>query len=135
MKEAKIDEYGRKGDRAVALDINRDRKSEYFVPLKCGAVGNCDWAVFAMNPLRKLGIINAEYIYVHPGRARWPELVTYGHLTAAEGTLRKYQMRRGRYRQSSRTFPINHGESGLQIQSGTGYKFPRVLKRAKPLCE
>ena len=135
MTIEKIDEYGRKGDRAVALDLNGDQKREYFVPLDCGAVGNCNWGVFAVRPLRKLGVINAEYIYVDSGRARWPELVTYGHLSAVEGTLTKYQMRRGRYRQSSRVFPINHGESGLQIQGGAGYKMPRVLKRAKPLCE
>jgi hypothetical protein len=30
-------------DRAFAFDLNDDRRAEYFVPLVCGATGNCDW--------------------------------------------------------------------------------------------
>lgn len=52
-------------DRAFAFDLNGDRGPEYFVPLVCGATGNCDWGVFALNPARFMGIVNGQYIYVH----------------------------------------------------------------------
>src|SRR4029079_1201449 len=39
-------------DRALPFDLNQDGKPEYFVPLMCGAVGNCDWGVFTVSPTR-----------------------------------------------------------------------------------
>ena len=49
-------------DRAFPFDLNQDGKPEYFVPLFCGAVGNCDWGVFAVSPTRFLGKVNGQYL-------------------------------------------------------------------------
>src|SRR5687767_14354876 len=54
-------------DRALAFDINADRKLEYFVPLVCGATGNCTWGVFSVNPAKFIGIVAGQYIYIHRG--------------------------------------------------------------------
>src|SRR5215813_7933813 len=90
MKREQLEGFGTYGDRAFAFDLNGDRKPEYFVPLDCGAVGNCIWGVFALNPARELGLINAQYVYVHRSVGRWPDLATYGHLSAMEGSLTTY---------------------------------------------
>ena len=53
-------------DRAFPFDLNNDGKPEYFVPLDCGATGNCNWGVFALKPARFLGTVNGQYIYIYP---------------------------------------------------------------------
>src|SRR5262249_9766266 len=52
-------------DRAFAFDLNNDGRPEYFVPLVCGATGNCTWGVFALRPSRFLGTVNGQYIYIY----------------------------------------------------------------------
>ena len=32
-----------------AKTINKDGKPEYFIPLDCGATGNCNWGIFAIS--------------------------------------------------------------------------------------
>ena len=87
MARRDLSGFGTWGDRAFAFDLNGDKRLEYFVPLDCGGTGNCYWGIFALNPTREVGFINGEYIYVHRLNGRWPELVTYGHLSAMEGSL------------------------------------------------
>ena len=115
-------------DRAFAFDLNDDRKPEYFVPLVCGATGNCDWGVFASNPARFLGIINGQYIYVHKRRGRWPDVIAYGHFSAAEGTLGTYGFRKGRY--------VSLGDAyETDVRGGIyGNKIPAFLDRARAAC-
>jgi hypothetical protein len=126
----------RYADRAFAFDLNDDRSPEYFVPLSCGATGNCDWAVFALNPARLLGTINGQYLYVYGSAARWPTLITYGHLSAVEGSLFTYRFRKTRYLQSGTGYPINYryGTFDLEIQGGSGHRMPRTLERARAGC-
>lgn len=135
---AGLDTHGlRYADRAFPFDLNGDRSPEYFVPLSCGATGNCDWAVLALNPARLLGTINGQYIYVYRSAARWPTLITYGHLSAVEGSLTTYRFRKARYEQSGAGYPINHryGTFGLDIQGGSGHKMPGILERARAGCK
>jgi hypothetical protein len=77
-------------DRAFAFDLDGDHRSEYFVPLVCGATGNCTWGVFALSPARFLGVVNGEYIYLHKRMGRYPDIVSYGHMSSAEGILSTY---------------------------------------------
>ena len=127
----------RYADRAFVFDLNDDRSPEYFVPLNCGATGNCNWAVLAPNPARLLGTINGQYIYVYRSAARWPTLITYGHLSAMEGSLVTYRFRKARYVQSGGGYPINHryGTFDLDIQGGPGHKMPGILERARAGCK
>src|SRR5258706_12092762 len=60
-----VDEFGngyvaKWGDRALAYDLNGDRRAEYFVPLGCSAVGNCSWGIFSASPARLLSVVDAE---------------------------------------------------------------------------
>lgn len=135
MKREGFEGFGSYGDRAFVFDLNGDRKPEYFVPLDCGAVGNCAWGVFATNPVRELGLINAQHIYVHRSAGHWPDLATYGHVSASEGDVMTYRFRGQRYRQSGSWYPINHGEYALDIQGGMGHKLPKFLAAAKRGCK
>jgi hypothetical protein len=122
-------------DRAFAFDLNNDSRPEYFVPLVCGATGNCDWGVFALRPARFLGTVNGQYIYVHKRTGRWPGVIAYGHLSAAEGSLHTYLFRKGRYTLVGKGYPIGPVNSTLEIQGVTGRKMPRFLDKARAACK
>lgn len=135
MKREGFEGFGSYGDRAFAFDLNGDQKPEYFVPLDCGAVGNCAWGVFATNPVRELGLIHAQYIYVHRSAGRWPDLATYAHMSAVEGVVNTYHFRGQHYREFAAPYPINRGEYALDIQGGMGRKLPKFLETAKRGCK
>jgi len=119
-------------NRAFAFDLNGDNQSEYFVPFGCGAVGNCDWAVFSSG--RFLGMVNGQYIYVYQARSGWPRIFAYGHLSAAEGALETYRFNQRYVRQKP---PYAVGDEGkkLEIQNVEGQKLPNVFATAKSACE
>jgi hypothetical protein len=94
----------------------------------CGAVGNCDWGVFALHPARFLGIVNGQYIYVHRRAGRWPDVITYGHFTAAEGDVGTYRFKKGRYEQLGNAY---HTDVRGEI---FGNKIPAFLDRARAAC-
>jgi len=75
------------GERAISVDLNRDGKPEYIVPLRCGATGNCSWGIFAVDPVRSLGNINGARIYIMPVKAGWSEIWTYSAVGAGDGYL------------------------------------------------
>lgn len=85
------------GDRSLAYDLNGDRKPEYFIPLECGAVGNCSWGVFALNPSRLLGVVNGENIYIRQRLKQWSALTVYIHNSCCDGFLNTYIFRKGKY--------------------------------------
>jgi len=120
-----LDEPGRWGDRAFAYDLNGDAAPEYFVPLECGATGNCKWAVFALNPTRRIGIIWAENFYIHRRISRWARITTSEHLSVSESMLRTYQFRSGRYR----SFGAGY------LASAYHDNFPTSLLTVEPLCD
>lgn len=132
MKREQFEGFGTWSDRAFAFDLNGDRRLEYFVPLDCGGTGNCYWGVYTLNPVRELGIINGQYLYVHRRTGRWPNVITYGHVTASEGALTTYRFN-NRYVTRSR-YAINNGVDYLEIQRTVGIKMPAFLERAKPAC-
>lgn len=116
-------------DRAFAFDLNGDRRPEYFVPLVCGATGNCEWGVFALRPARFLGTVNGQYIYVHRGAGGWPEVITYGRFNAAVGSLESYGFRRGRYASLGDAYPTD-------VRGGIyGNKMPAFLDGARAACK
>ena len=125
----------RYADRAFAFDLNGDGSAELFVPLTCGATGNCGWALLTTDRPRLLGIIGGQYFYVHHLRSRWPIINTYGHLSAVEGSLYTYRFRNNRYVTPKHSYAINHGKYVLDIQGGLGHKMPVFLERARPACK
>lgn len=121
-------------DRAFAFDLNGDRKPEYFVPLVCGATGNCTWGVFALSPARSLGVFGGEYIYVHRGTGRLPAIVTYSHLSAAEGCLLTYRFGKKGYVSANDNYAVGDENRFLEIQQVIGKPMPKFLERARAGC-
>jgi hypothetical protein len=125
--------YDTERDRAFAFDLNGDRKPEYFVPLFCGAVGNCTWGVFALNPARQLGVVNGEYIYVHKRAGRLPDIVVYYHMNVAEGGLLTYGFIKRKYVVVGGRYGIGD-HSPTETEGLTAHKLPAFLKKAHPAC-
>jgi hypothetical protein len=116
------------GDRAFVFDLDRDRKPEYFVPLDCGATGNCTWGVFALNPTRLMGLLGGQFIYAHSRKGRYPTIITYTHMSAAEGILATYRFRKGRYVWLGDEYPTD-------VRGGIyGNKVPEFLDKARAAC-
>jgi hypothetical protein len=114
-------------DRAFVFDLNGDHKVEYFVPLVCGATGNCTWGVFELNPAKLLGILNGQYLYLHKRLGRMPDLIIYGHISSSDGTLETYSFRRGQYVLLGDRYQTSVSISGED-------NMPRFLKRARKGC-
>lgn len=112
------------GDRAYGYDLNGDGTAEYFVPLYCGATGNCFWAILSRNPSRLLGVVSGESIYVHRRIARWSRISISSHLTVSDSGIDTLSVRRGRYRKFGR---------GTET-SAYRNDFPRSLLKVEPLC-
>ena len=129
MKREGFEGGGTYADRAFVFDLNGDRKPEYFVPLICGGTGNCTWGVFGLNPARGLGLVNGQYIYVHNGAGRWPDMIIYGHFTASEGHLGTFSFRKEQY--------VWLGDSyRTEVRGGIyGNPIPGFLKKARAACE
>ena len=89
MKEFDVGDAGVYGNRAVGVDLNKDGKLEYFIPLDCG-VSNCMWGIFSADPPKLLGKIVAEHIYFER-RAGWASLATYVHSSAEDGIVSLYK--------------------------------------------
>jgi hypothetical protein len=122
-------------DRAFVFDLDGDNKPEYFVPLICGATGNCTWGVFALKHAKLLGIVNGQYIYVHRRAGRWPTMITYGHLSAAEGSIRTYDFIKGRYVSHGDVYPVGPEDRSLEIQNIPGRRMPKFLEGAHSACD
>lgn len=135
LLKRKYPDRNAQADRAFAFDLNGDRRPEYFVPLVCGATGNCDWGVFALNPARLLGTISGQYVFVHTRPGRWPDVIIYGHLNAAEGTLGTYGFRRGRYVDLGDSYAIGDTNRGSEFQQGALHDMPKFLDTARAGCE
>jgi len=89
MKEVDAGDAGVYGNRALGIDLNKDGKLEYFIPLDCG-VSNCMWGIFSADPPKLLGKIVAEHIYIER-RAGWASLATYVHSSAEDGIISLYK--------------------------------------------
>jgi hypothetical protein len=134
MEKKKFVGAGTWGDRAFIFDLNGDEKLEYFVPLDCGGTGNCTWGVFALNPARLLGLAGGQYIYVHERAGRYPDLITYTHMSAAEGLLATYSFRKKGYVWLGDDYPIGPADRTLEIQDVSGNRMPRFLGKARAGC-
>ncbi len=112
------------GDRAYAYDLNGDGVKEYFVPLDCGATGNCNWGIFALNPTRLLGIVSGESIYIHKRVGQWSQLSVAIHGNVSVSLIATYRFRRGQYREFGKPYEA----------SAYREDFPRLLLTVEPLC-
>jgi hypothetical protein len=84
-------------DRAFRLQLFPKGPEVYFVPLTCGATGNCVWAMFSVSPRKYLGEIHGQYFYTTISGMGWPMIVSYGHISSSQGELRTFEFRNGHY--------------------------------------
>jgi len=91
------------GDRAVTQDLNGDGRPEYFVPLHCGATGNCTWGVFGTLPTRRLGTVEGGRLQVLYPAAGWAKVVGYSSLGAGQGLKQVFELRVRQYVEIERT--------------------------------
>src|SRR5438445_13722281 len=54
------------GDRAVEVKAANGRTT-YFVPMVCGATGNCSWRLYWTQPIRYMGTVHGQYIFTYQG--------------------------------------------------------------------
>lgn len=88
-------------DGASAFDLNGDRRNEFFVPLSCGATGNCIWGIFSDRPARLRGVFTAWFFYIHRRTDTWSALTTYTREGGDQGVIATLASRRGKYIQTS----------------------------------
>lgn len=123
MKEldAEISVYG---NRAVGLDLNKDGKLEYLIPLDCG-VSNCMWGIFTVDPPKLLVKMAAEKIYIERAGG-WPAIATYVHASADDGVVSVYK-----YSKSD-----GYIKSGEDSEVNVDRKdFPASMQATRSLCE
>ena len=116
------------GDQAFATPLQVHGATVYFVPTVCGATGNCTWRLYTIKPTKYLGEINGQNIYTYQSSNGLPTIVTYGHISAAEGGLSTYVANKGQYR------PLG-GEYHIDTQGLNGHPMPKFLATAKPQCK
>lgn len=114
-------------DRAFRMRLFRNGPEVCFVPIICGATGNCYWSLFTVSPTRFIGTINGQYIFTTVTSDGWPMIVTYGHFSASEGTLTTYVFKKGKYRSLRDYFQTDEG--GLN-----GRPLPKFFRKARRLC-
>ena len=91
-------------DIAFPYDLNSDGRPEYFVPLGCGATGNCSWGILSSRSGHVLATFTAWLVYVTPRRGGWFGITTYTREGVNRGIIEQYRGRAGRYlRVSQRT--------------------------------
>lgn len=92
------------GDRAFVFDLNADGQPEYFIPVSCGATGNCIWALVGGEPAQLLGELSAEAIFVHARNEAnpWSVITAYTRSGLPSGVVEQYVFDRtaGRYSKS-----------------------------------
>ncbi len=130
QKIAKEDRHisGIWGDRAFAFKLSAQAPTVYFVPLICGATGNCAWGIFSTNGNRYLGKIWGQFIYTYQGEQGWPQIITNTRMGGDEVILETYEWHKGRYRRLRDVLSIK--SEGLAPP-----KLPRFLQKSQVMCK
>jgi hypothetical protein len=93
---------------AFPYDLNGDSIAEYFVPLQCAPIGNCDWGVFAACPVRLLGLIKGESLSPRKQvEGIWSAITTSTHISASESMLTTSCFRYGKYQKCSSDYLVS----------------------------
>lgn len=117
-------------DRAFRIRLFRNGPEVCFVPLTCGATGNCVWALFSTSPNKYLGEIHGQYFYTAVNENGWPMIVSYGHISASQGELRTFKFRKGRYRWLGDSFTTDEESLSGRRPRPSFFEYARKLCRA-----
>lgn len=77
-----------RGDRGIAYDLDGDSKAELIIPVRCDAEENCFWVVVATGPVRDLGFLFGEVLFIVRSDDPWPDVVGYSSHPAS---VQRYQ--------------------------------------------
>jgi hypothetical protein len=99
------------GDRAMSLRLRRSDGPTYFVPLSCGATGNCTWAMVASSPARSIGVVIGALIFVKAGGSEWPAINAFTTSGAGEGTIETLEFSSDGYH-PKKSVPVEPGLVG-----------------------
>jgi hypothetical protein len=113
------------GDRAFTFDLNNDDRSEYFVPLNCGVTSNCSWGIFSDSAPHLLGIINAEFIFIHKPISKWSDITVYIHSGASYSFIETFSFKKTKYVKNP----------GSYLASAEKNDFPKLLDNLHPVCD
>ncbi len=116
------------GDRAFTMKLNEQGPTVYFIPTVCGGTGNCTWRLYTINPLKYLGEISGQYIYTYQSEQEMPIIITYTHMSAAEGILSTYSPKSGKYKWLGDEYKVDY-------ERLKGRRMPRFLEKAKRQCK
>lgn len=122
------------GDRSVVYDLNGDGRREYFIPLVCGAVGNCVWGVFALNPSRLLGMVNGENIYIRRRVKQWSALTVYIHNSCCDGFLETYTFRKDKYVKVPGEYHVTSQYGFPGFKAGNSHPYPKFMETIPSPC-
>ena len=121
-------QLGTWGDRAYKIELTDKAQSVYFVPTVCGATGSCTWRLYSIDPVKYLGTIDGEAIYTYQSSNGWPTIITYTHMSAAEGILSTYRLHNDKYRWLGDNYAVDY-------QGLSGNRMPKFLAKAKKMCK
>jgi hypothetical protein len=116
------------GDRAYVTKLLNSEQTIYFIPMVCGGTGNCAWRIYAINPVKYLGEVSGQYFYTYQSSEGWPQIVTYTHMSAAEGILATYSFRNGKYKWLGDEYRIDY-------ERLNGHRMPKFLEKDRRMCK
>jgi hypothetical protein len=105
---------GTLADRAYKFDLNGDGNPEYLVVLGYASIFTIyDWGIFTSNPVRLIGIISGDVLYLNKSRNGWTKIHSLYHASAGYLDLIDYCFKRGQYRACSKLKAIGNDEDNL----------------------
>jgi hypothetical protein len=114
------------GKYAVPYDLNGDGVSEYFVQLKDTGIGdNVYWGVFSTKPVRFLGIIFAEHVYLRQRVATWAAVTISSHISSSDSNISTYSYRDGIYQKVAGDYEVSANRKDE----------PKFVGNVRYLCE
>ena len=86
------------GDRAVALRLRKGDAPTYFVPLACGATGQCSWGIVGAAPAKSLGVVSGAVISVETAAPAWPAIQVFSSAGSGPPRVDTLHLSAGQYR-------------------------------------
>lgn len=125
------------GDVSVAIKLQKQGPTVYFVPTVCDKSGNCTWLLFTINPVKSIGEIKGQEIYTYQSSQGMPLIVTVSSVeTATDSATRvesistySYVPESGKYK----SLGDDHRIEWDAASGRAGATIPTFLRKAKAL--
>ncbi|MBI1761865.1 MAG: hypothetical protein HYR56_10555 [Acidobacteria bacterium] len=105
---------GTLADRAYKFDLNGDGSPEYLVVLGYGSAFTIyDWGIFTSKPVRLIGILSGDTLYLKKPRNGYTRIHSLVHASASYFDFQDYCFKRGSYRACTKLKAIENDEDNL----------------------